>query len=117
MRNCWIPVSGSLCRLALFPINARSPVPQEFGHDARACRAETLVLVEGYVEHYNNVRLNTAIGYITPKGVLAGRQQGDPCQYWEPAGSTTSGDFQIQVKPPSPFRSAALAVIKPLHST
>ena len=64
-------------------------------------------LVEGYVEHYNNVRLNTAIGYITPKGVLAGRQQGDPCQYWEPAGSTTSGDFQIQVKPPSPFRSAA----------
>jgi hypothetical protein len=23
--------------------------------------------VEGYVEHYNNVRLNSAIGYITPK--------------------------------------------------
>ena len=23
-------------------------------------------LVEGYVEHYNNVRLNSAIGYITP---------------------------------------------------
>ncbi|MGP8259519.1 MAG: transposase [Acidobacteriaceae bacterium] len=32
-------------------------------------------LVEGYVEHYNNVRLNSAIGYITPKDVLAGRQQ------------------------------------------
>jgi len=32
-------------------------------------------LVEGYVEHYNNVRLNRAIGYITPKDVLAGRQQ------------------------------------------
>jgi hypothetical protein len=32
-------------------------------------------LVEGYVEHYNNVRLNTAIGYITPKDMLAGRQQ------------------------------------------
>jgi hypothetical protein len=30
-------------------------------------------LVEGYVEHYNNVRLNSAIGYITPKDMLAGR--------------------------------------------
>jgi hypothetical protein len=27
------------------------------------------------VEHYNNVRLNNAIGYITPKDMLAGRQQ------------------------------------------
>ena len=27
------------------------------------------------VEHYNNVRLNSAIGYITPKDMLAGRQQ------------------------------------------
>ena len=32
-------------------------------------------LVEGYVEHYNNVRLNSAIGYIAPKDMLAGRQQ------------------------------------------
>jgi putative transposase len=32
-------------------------------------------LVEGYVEHYNDVRLNGAIGYITPKDMLAGRQQ------------------------------------------
>jgi Integrase core domain len=32
-------------------------------------------LVERYVEHYNNVRLNSAIGYITPRDVLAGRQQ------------------------------------------
>ena len=32
-------------------------------------------LVEGYVEHYNNVRLNSAIGYITPKDMLAVRQQ------------------------------------------
>jgi putative transposase len=32
-------------------------------------------LVEGYVEHYNNVRLKSAIGYITPKDMLAGRQQ------------------------------------------
>src|ERR1700693_2583715 len=32
-------------------------------------------LVSGYVEHYNNVRLNSAIGYITPKDMLAGHQQ------------------------------------------
>jgi transposase InsO family protein len=32
-------------------------------------------LVEGYVEHYNSVRLNSAIGYITPKDMLAGRQR------------------------------------------
>jgi transposase InsO family protein len=32
-------------------------------------------LVEGYVEHYNNVRLNSATGYIPPKDMLAGRQQ------------------------------------------
>jgi len=31
--------------------------------------------VQGYVEHYNNVRLNSAIGYITPKDMLAGHQQ------------------------------------------
>ena len=32
-------------------------------------------LIEGYVEHYNNVRLNSATCYITPKDMLAGRQQ------------------------------------------
>jgi transposase InsO family protein len=32
-------------------------------------------LIKGYVEHYNNVRLNSAIGYITPKDMLAGHQQ------------------------------------------
>jgi LPS O-antigen subunit length determinant protein (WzzB/FepE family) len=32
-------------------------------------------LVEGYVEHYNDVRLDSAIGYITPKDMLAGHQQ------------------------------------------
>jgi transposase InsO family protein len=31
-------------------------------------------LVEGYVEHYKNVRLNSAVGYITPKDMLAGRR-------------------------------------------
>ena len=31
--------------------------------------------MEGYVEHYNTVRLNSAVGYITPKDMLAGRQQ------------------------------------------
>jgi len=32
-------------------------------------------LVRGYVDHYNNVRLNSATTYITPKDILAGRQQ------------------------------------------
>ena len=27
------------------------------------------------MEHYNNVRLNSAIGYVTPKDMLAGHQQ------------------------------------------
>ena len=31
--------------------------------------------MEAYVQHYNNVRLNSAIGYITPKDMLDGRQQ------------------------------------------
>jgi hypothetical protein len=31
--------------------------------------------VKGYVEHYNNVRPNSAIGYITPKDMPAGHQQ------------------------------------------
>ncbi len=32
-------------------------------------------LVAGYVEHYNNVRLHSAIGFVTPQDMLAGRQQ------------------------------------------
>ena len=35
---------------------------------------DALRLVQAYVERYNNVRLNSATGYITPKDVLAGRQ-------------------------------------------
>ena len=46
-------------------IRSGTPLPLE---DARR-------LVDGYVEHYNDVRLNSAIGYITPKDMLAGRQQ------------------------------------------
>lgn len=32
------------------------------------------VLVAGFVEHYNNQRLHSAIGFITPADMLAGRQ-------------------------------------------
>ena len=28
-----------------------------------------------YVQHYNTVRLHSAIGYVTPKDMLEGRQQ------------------------------------------
>jgi hypothetical protein len=31
-------------------------------------------LVKGYVERCNNVRLNSAVGQITPKDMLDGRQ-------------------------------------------
>lgn len=30
--------------------------------------------MHGYVEHYNKVCLNSVVGYITPKDMLAGRQ-------------------------------------------
>ena len=30
--------------------------------------------MQGFVGRYNNVRLNSAVGYITPKDILAGRQ-------------------------------------------
>ena len=36
---------------------------------------DTRRLVSGYVDQYNSVRLNSATGYITPKDMLAGRQQ------------------------------------------
>ena len=31
--------------------------------------------MQGYVDHYNNVRVSSATGYITPKDMLAGRQE------------------------------------------
>jgi putative transposase len=31
-------------------------------------------LIQQYVERYNNVRLHSAIGYVTPADMLAGRQ-------------------------------------------
>ena len=62
---------------------SRSPRPGAIG----SCKGECIrpgtpsslddaqILVSGYVDHYNNVRLNSATGYITPKDMLAGRQQ------------------------------------------
>jgi len=32
-------------------------------------------LIQQYVEHYNTVRLHSAIGFVTPADVLAGRQE------------------------------------------
>jgi putative transposase len=32
-------------------------------------------LIQRYVNHYNNVRLHSAIGYVTPMDMLAGRQK------------------------------------------
>jgi putative transposase len=54
-------------------------------------------LVAGYVGYYNNVRLNSAIGYITPKDILAGRHQ-YPCRVGSEAGggAKTAGDSRQQ---------------------
>ena len=42
--------------------------------------------MEGSVEHYNKVRLKSAIGYITPKDMLAGRRQEIDVQAGSEAG-------------------------------
>jgi hypothetical protein len=53
-------------------------------------------LVKGYVHRYNDVRLNSAIGYITPKDVLVGHQQGDSGR----AGSEVGGGKGTAEEPP-----------------
>jgi len=40
---------------------------------------EAIRVVESFVEHYNNVRLHSAIGYITPVDKLAGLDK----EIWE----------------------------------
>jgi putative transposase len=45
-------------------------VHSDLGNDARPNLA-----VSPAIDHYNNVHLNSATGYITPKDMLAGRQQ------------------------------------------
>jgi putative transposase len=37
-------------------------------------RQDAVRLIQNYVDHYNNARLHSAIGYITPQDMLAGRQ-------------------------------------------
>jgi putative transposase len=37
-------------------------------------REDAVGLIQTYVEHYNTVRLHSAIGYVTPHDMLAGRQ-------------------------------------------
>jgi putative transposase len=37
-------------------------------------REEALRPIRTYVDHYNTVRLHSAIGYVTPHDMLAGRQ-------------------------------------------
>ena len=46
-------------------IRPRTPLSLE-----DACR-----LVKSYVDHYNDIRLNSVIGYITPRDMLGGHQQ------------------------------------------
>ena len=37
-------------------------------------KQEAEQLVEQFVNHYNNVRLHSAVGYVTPEDKLAGRE-------------------------------------------
>jgi transposase InsO family protein len=37
-------------------------------------KEDALRLIQTYVDHYNTVRLHSAIGYVTPQDMLAGRQ-------------------------------------------
>jgi transposase InsO family protein len=37
-------------------------------------REDARRLIQNYVDHYNGVRLHSAIGYVTPHDMLAGRQ-------------------------------------------
>jgi len=37
-------------------------------------REDALHLIQSYVDHYNTVRLHSAIGYVTPHDMLAGQQ-------------------------------------------
>jgi transposase InsO family protein len=39
------------------------------------CLEDAVGLVAGYVQHYNTVRLHSAIGYVTPANKLAGRER------------------------------------------
>ena len=48
---------------------------------------DTRRLLEGFVGHYNNVRLNSAIGYITPKDMLAGHRA--------PAGDSSRAGSEV----------------------
>ena len=67
------------------PYYPRSNEKLERGHkllNSECIRPETPLspddarrLLNSYVEHYNNLRSNGATGYITPKDMLAGRQQ------------------------------------------
>ena len=45
-----------------------SPVTPLTPEDARR-------LIQQYVDHYNTVRLHSAIGFLTPADMLAGRQK------------------------------------------
>jgi hypothetical protein len=62
------------------PVASRSRPGRAPGHPVARLGAPLSLddarrLVQGYVDHYNNIRLNSAIGYITPKDMLESGQQ------------------------------------------
>jgi len=76
-------------------------------------------LVEGYMEHYNDARLNSAIGYITPKDMLAGRQEeinaeGDrKLEEGESSGRFAGARLRKRANTPNPVNPQSRKVPRP----
>jgi len=68
-----VALAGELLKNAKKMVSAEFRLPCEGAK--RLVEIRAAFKVKGYVEHYNNVRLNSAIGYITPKDMLAEYQQ------------------------------------------
>jgi hypothetical protein len=64
----------TLNRTAESSVGTNPPVRSPSAWECRR-RSKMRGVWEGYIEHYNNVRLKNAIGYITPKDMLAAYQQ------------------------------------------
>lgn len=61
-------------------------------------------IVARYVEHYNTVRLPSALGSVTPLAKLEGRDQAigrSGTASWKPAGKGGSSSVRRNVRPPS----------------
>lgn len=71
----WESLSQGRSGVAPLGVAAAETLPVGFGAEARQFTLEDAVRIVGrYVEHYNQVRLHSAIGYVAPADKLAGRE-------------------------------------------